>query len=275
MYFTPSIFPGDFSRDDIDGILNHVYNADSLISTNFVTYYNPTPGKKNPLFNCEPVKASNGIIFPLTSYDLDPSYSFVGTSRIDMYSSYNVGYVKNSENGLGTSIELTDGTWNDTLVDVSILGDQKQYRYFHTNKEMTIEIPLRNLYSTSYRIKAVIVPNRAHPDNVWLDKDYKEVLQDTKFRAELWSQGKRIETTGTSDKQLIHVSDDSAKVYTIFESAEIPQCFVGLPNSITDCYPILKIICHAGKQKQPAGVSGRKGIGIAKIIVEPVRPKDE
>lgn len=275
MYFTPSIFPGDFSRDDIDGILNHVYNADSLISTNFVTYYNPTPGKKNPFFNCEPVKASNGIIFPLTSYDLDPSYSFVGTSRIDMYSSYNVGYVKNSENGLGTPIELTDGTWNDSLVDVSILGDQKQYRYFHTNKEMTIEIPLRYLYSTSYRIKAIIVPNRAHPDNVWLDKDYNEVLQDTKFRAELWSQGKRIETTGTSDKQLIHVSDDSAKVYTIFESAEIPQCFVGLPNSITDCYPILKIICHAGKQKQPAGVSGRKGIGIAKIIVEPVRPKDE
>lgn len=271
MYFSPSIFSQEFSRDDFDGIVNYVYNADSLISTNNVTYYNPTPGQKNPMFaGAEPVKASNGIIFPLMSYEIDPNYTFVSRQTVNVYSPYSIGNVANSSNDNGVTYDLDAVSYRDTVVDISAMGENKMFRYFQTSRSMTISIPLPNLYSTKYRIRIQIVPNRVLFDHMWQDNDGNEVLQESVFSAELRDDNnKKIADTG---RDLIQVSDDSVKNYTLWEEVEIPHCYVDLPSNVTKSYPVLNISYRFSDQGQrKKGANGPVGISISKIFIDPVR----
>lgn len=271
MYFSPSIFSQEFSRDDFDGIVNYVYNADSLISTNNVTYYNPTPGQKNPMFaGAEPVKASNGIIFPLMSYEIDPNYTFVSRQTVNVYSPYSIGNVANSSNDNGVTYDLDAVSYRDTVVDISAMGENKMFRYFQTSRSMTISIPLPYLYSTKYRIRIQIVPNRVLFDHMWQDNDGNEVLQESVFSAELRDDNnKKIADTG---RDLIQVSDDSVKNYTLWEEVEIPNCYVGLPSNVTKSYPVLNISYRFSDQGQrKKGANGPVGISISKIFIDPVR----
>lgn len=271
MYFSPSIFSQEFSRDDFDGIVNYVYNADSLISTNNVTYYNPTPGQKNPMFaGAEPVKASNGIIFPLMSYEIDPNYAFVSRQTVNVYSPYSIGNVANSSNDNGVTYDLDAVSYRDTVVDISAMGENKMFRYFQTSRSMTISIPLPNLYSTKYRIRIQIVPNRVLFDHMWQDNDGNEVLQESVFSAELRDDNnKKIADTG---RDLIQVSDDAVMNYTLWEEVEIPNCYVDLPSNVTKSYPVLNISYRFSDQGQrKKGANGPVGISISKIFIDPVR----
>lgn len=271
MYFSPSIFSQEFSRDDFNGIVNYVNTADSLIATNGVIYYNPTPGEVNPMFaGAEPVKASNGIIYPLLSYNIDPNYTFVGRQTVNVYNSYNIGNVTNSSNETGVTYDLDVVSYRDTVVDVSAMGENKSFRWFQTSRSMTISIPLPNLYSTKYRIRIQIVPNRVVSDHMWQDNDGNEVMQESVFSAELRDDNNRkIADTG---RELIQISDDAVKNYTLWEEVEIPNCYVNLPSSVTKSYPILNISYRFSDQGQrKKGANGPVGISISKIFIDPVR----
>lgn len=276
MYFSPSIFRQEFERDDIDGILNYAYYADSLISTNGVIYYNSTPGAKNPMFgDVEPVIASNGIIFPLPSYTIDPTYSFMQRQQIDMTDYYNVGATSNCANAStrGTVISLVSGTNLNEDVDITPLGDTKQYRYFEAtgSGNFDIYIPIPNLYSGKYSIKLQMVPNRASIDYMWLDDDSgEEVMQNIQFNASLLADNGTDIGSATEE---ITVDDSGVKTYTLWDSIEIPNCYVDLPSGVDSCYPLLRlrISRRLYNSLRPKNVSSFTiGLGIAKVIVEPV-----
>ncbi len=281
MYFSPSIFGQKFERDDIAGIVNYAEHADSLISTNGTIYYNPnaeTKGK-NPLFgNVNYVKASNGIIYPLESYDLDPSYSFMRSQTIDLRNSYNIGSVVNGRNGnYGETFVLTEGQNLNPNVDVSIIEDGT-YRYFQNNGSQVLQvyIPLRNLYSGKYRIRVQLLPNNANVDKAWIDKPATDEepetyeAQNTKLTATLYSDdGEVIANLGKADA--VTIEEDAAKFYTLWESVEFPKCYVNLPSGINNSFPLLMLsVAPANQEAKKA----QHALSIAKIVVEPVHPED-
>ena len=287
MYFSPSIFGQKFDRNDLQGIANYAEHADSLITTNGVVYYNPNAATKgkNPLFsNVDYVKASNGIIYPLASYDLDPSYSFVQRKYVDVTQQYNVGYVKNCGNGsYGERITLTaEGDYANLNpnVDISEVEDGV-YRYFKVNgtQALSVYIPLRGLYSTKYRIRVQLLPNNAYLTDAWIDQPATEdepetyLPQNTKFEAQLFDdEGNAIvDPEGNKKTPLITIEEDAAKYYTLWEEIEIPKCYVGLPSGVNNTFPMLVLSVTPARQEQK---KKQHALSIAKVVVEPVHPVD-
>lgn len=282
MYFSPSIFDKRFERDDIEGILDYAYHADTLRSTNGSYYANPMPkinGKrgKNPLFgDVEPVIASNGIIFPLTTYTLDPAYSFI--SRIVQEIAYEntVGNTQKIDNGnkKGEVFTLIDGDNKSDSVDFSIWTDEtKRYRYFEGNSNAgtaTIEIPLPQVLSGKYMVKLMVMPNRADMNHAWYDPQNpdKEIAQNTKFTATIINdEGATI--VKTSDR--MEVDEDSVKIYTPWpEGVEFPYCYAGLPTGVNS-FPFLRInLPHVNNL--PTGM--RRSFSLIKVILDPIRDEE-
>lgn len=295
MYFSPSIFAGEFNRNQIDKIMEYAEIEDSLISTNGVVYYNPEgkPNKSRLFANADVVNASNGIIYKLNSYDLDPSYSFMTKQESNLSNSYNVGSVKNTLNDKGEMVTLVEGDNLNPNVDIAGLEDNN-YRYFAVKGKSTMEIyiPLRNLYSGEYRIKVQAVPNNADDNKAWKEEipatvedveedetvegedpaepQYRYVDQNTRFRAQLFGDdGVAI----GSQTAAIQVEEDGAKFYTLYESITIPKCYVGLPSGIYNSFPLLKLTV-AVKDQDRGAINKQLGLSIAKVVVEPVHPVD-
>lgn len=265
MYFSPSIFPERYDRTQLDEIKQYALYADSLISTNGVVYHNYAgAGNRNPLFgNVEPVTASNGIIYPLTSYDMDPSYSFMAAQEIDMQYASNIGATILCAGGnQGVYATLTQGNNWDTDIDISMLED-KGYRYFEkSGTTMNVYIPIRNLYSGKYRIRIHLLPNRVDINHKWYDNDGEEIMQETRFQAALYDDHGSLIGEATDD---ITVSDDEVKVYTLWESIEIPKCYVGLPSGIDNSFPMLELTVPRQRNNRYTA-----GLSIYKIYIDPV-----
>lgn len=288
MYFTPSIFGGRFpagsSRDKKAEIADFAMHADSLISTNGLIFYNPNKGGLNPLFgDGNWVEASNGIIFPLTSYQADPANTIMQSQTLDMTSSYNVGdvVVGGTNGSKGSYYYLVDGTnWNKDI-DISML-ETKGYRYFQIDKSvreaLDVYIPLRNLYSGKYRIRIQMLPNRVDVNHMYLveneETHEQEELPDQKttFVATLFDdEGKQI---GSPSADIV-VDDYAVKTYTLFESIEIPKCYYNLPSGVSNCFPLLKLEIPRPKRNndpyRPLWNTQSSGLSITKIFIDPVR----
>ena len=109
----------------------------------------PATGKrgKNPLFgDVEPVKASNGIVFPLTTYSLDPAYSFIARIVQELSYGNTIGDTENIENGSekGEVFTLVAGENKSDWDNYSDWKDQVRYSYLQVtrNKVGMIPIPL-------------------------------------------------------------------------------------------------------------------------------------
>ena len=288
MYFTPSIFHGRFpagsSRDKKAEIADFAMHADSLISTNGLIFYNPNKGGLNPLFgDGNWVEASNGISFPLTSYQADPANTIMQSQTLDMTSSYNVGdvVVGGTNGSKGSYYYLVDGTnWNKDI-DISML-ETKGYRYFQIDKgvreALDVYIPLRNLYSGKYRIRIQMLPNRVDVNHMYLveneETHEQEELPDQKttFVATLFDdEGKQI---GSPSADIV-VDDYAVKTYTLFESIEIPKCYYNLPSGVSNCFPLLKLEIPRPKRNndpyRPLWNTQSSGLSITKIFIDPVR----
>lgn len=277
MFFTVTNFTGDFKRDQTDEIAKYAIHADSLVSTNGKIYYNSNKGGENPLLaGVQYEKASNGIVFPLNQYNYDPSSWLMEDKVIDMMYSSNVGncYAGNSPSK-GDYIYLTEGekgTLNTEVEGVSSL-ETKAYRYFAGSKRaaLTVYIPLPNLFSGKYRIRAMILPNRVNLDNRWIpnggdDKD--EIMQNTKFYAQVFDdEGKPI---GSKSKDII-IDDTKLGIYTLFDEIEIPKCYYKLPSGVNDCYPLLQLNIPNKDEYQPKRNDYAPGLSIVKLYVEPIR----
>ena len=281
MYFSPSIWAQKYNRDQVDAIAQHAMYADSLTTTNHSIYYNPKKGQLNPLFgNGQYVKASNGVIFPVDAYTIDPSYTIMQSSTLNMTSSYNVGdAIIGGSSGKGEYTYLTEGEEgnHEESVDISMLED-KGYRYFGTesvNSSLEVFFPLRDVFSGKYRIRIQLLPNRVDKYHQWF-KEQKdslgntvqvEVAQNTKFCASVYDdEGNQIgKTTGP-----ITVNENKMEIVTLFESIEIPKCYYRLPTGVSDCFPVLKIEIPLNRTYQPDRRKRAPQLSVVKIFIDPV-----
>lgn len=272
MYFSPSIFPVEFERTQTDEIIQYAEHADSLISTNQVIYYNTAgAGNKNPIFgDVEPVIASNGIIYPLTSYNVDPAYSFMTDQEVDMVNYSAVGSTNNCASGSqGTYYNLVEGSNWDESIDISML-ETKGYRYFSASGGLDIYIPVRNLYSGKYRIRIQMVPTRVDTNHKWWetveDSTVEVVEQDVRFYARLYDDlGEQI----GENSEDVNVNDSLVQTYTLWESIDVPKCYVNLPSGVDNSFPILRL--SMPNNYQPQRRKYTYALSIVKIFIDPVR----
>ena len=298
MYFTPSIFPENvnnksLSRSErIESIKKYAEHADSLITTAGKVFYNPNGKKlnpsstdtKNPLFgDATASEASNGIIYPVSSYDVDPSYTIMQRQEIDLLYSDNVAAVYSGQSvGKGEYFYLTEGDNYDAYhpdsvgtIDYSPLGVTKGYRYFTADNksDLQIFIPLKNLLSGKYRILAQILPNRIDKNHriiIKSDDDLTELDQEIQFAAQLKSDNdEEWAATGEAVKKRIHVDDSAIKTYEIFNSVEIKRCYYNLTSDVKNSYPLLKLYINS-KWVKDKDKGAHPALSISRIIVEPV-----
>lgn len=285
MYFSASVMGLDESyepyRDHKDQIAHYVLTADSLNSTNGLTFYNPNKGGQNPYFGDGTYDiCSNGIAFPVSTYDVDPSYTIMQSKPIDLLYDSNVGdFIVGSSQGKGeftyltasnlNTQEMNDSSENAPKFDISSL-ETKGYRYFSVNagvnSALYVYFPLPSLYSGHYKISLQILPNRVDANHIWQDKNGNEIAQETKFDAAVFTdEGEQIGSSVTKT-----VSDDQIEVMTLFDDIEIPKCYYNLPSGISNCYPILQLSINTRKHR-PTWRNYGAALSIAKIFIEPVR----
>ncbi len=297
LYFTPAIFPKDKvdfdgdkviqSSENITKIVDYALTADSLISTNGKTYYNPNKNGISPLFGENPrenmYRASNGIIFPTTTYDLDPAYSFMSRIQIDMANSGSVGAFysgTNKQDGTGSYTYLVEGdNLDSTMVDEVKDMETKAYRYFSVpkNNQLAVQIPISNVFSGKYRIRVELLPNRIDNNHKWTEtvkneegeEVKQEVAQNLKFYAQIFED--ETGSTALAQSEDIEISETQRKVYTLFDSFEFSKCYNSLPSGLNNCYPILKIVIPKDKKYQPQLRNYGAALSIVKIYVDPVR----
>lgn len=260
-FFTTSIFP---ISDQTDSALvnNYALTADSLISTNGTIYYNSNVGGVNPIFNGQrPVKASNGYLYALEDYKVDPAYTWLSSHEESLAYSFNVASVKGSSSSSGELVTLTSENRNDSVVgDV----DDDMYRRFEVNgrSNMQIDIRLDNIYSGKYKISAVMLPNRTCLSYIRYNNG-EEIQENAMFTCQILDDAdNRI----GSQSGTITVNNDSIQTYVLFESVEFPKCYVDLPTGYTS-FPRLRFTMSPANQTRGKSNS----LNISKIIIEPVR----
>lgn len=258
-FFTTSRFSVPNQTDSAQ-VNAYAQTADSLLSTNYTVFYNPNHGGLNPNFNGQsPVKASNGYIYAVDSYNVNPGYTWIQRNEVKMTSDYFVANVGGATSDKGQLITLTEETRCDTIYGNV---EDNMYRRFEKlgNSEMNVYIRLSGLYSGKYKISAEIVPtqiNKSFPagENEHAMFNY-ELLDD---------EGNKIGSTVND----FETKSDSVRTYTLFESIEIPKCYVSLPSDYSNSFVRLRFQMTARHSRANAG--NCKSLNISKIIVEPVR----
>ena len=273
MYFSPGYFKGNFSRSDSAGIVNYVMTADSLRTTNYLYYYNPTPGSVNPMFaGANVIKASNGYILSFDDYTIDPAYSFQSKIQYNLAYSNAVGYTTQVVVTGGSPIVLTEGVNRDTTDHIVGEVEDDTYRFFQASGQMKVFIPLRNVNSGSYRIKAQILPNRINTAVKYYDPDtHVEVVdrENNKFRCSVVSDDVNKTVSGGSNREFV-VNQDSIQTVTLFDKVTFDKCYYGLPTGV-ESFPVLKF------EFTRAMINGMKykdmiiGLSLGKIYLEPIR----
>lgn len=262
MFFTPSIFSGVNTADSAQ-IINYVLHADSLKTTTNTTFYNANLGGVNPLFaGINPVKASNGYVFPLDTYRVDPAYSFIGrseTQAIHMTCS-TTGCITQG----GQNIILNYDNLNPE-VQGELADDRYGYYAVSGNSKLTIRFRLPNMMSARYKISIQMAPNRINKNHIRLDQNGDTIVEAPKFDAQLL--GDDLKTlSGTKAVKNIVVDQDKVSTIVLYEDVFFPKNYVGLPSGYNS-FPMLEVSMSLAQQK-----SGNcKALSIGKIIIEPVR----
>ncbi len=266
-FFTSSRFPIDLQTDSAQ-VVNYALHADSLISTNGTIYFNSNIGGENPIFGGQkPIRASNGYIFAVDDYAVDPAYSFI--SKNDFALTFGNYYVVNAKGTIGT--EST--SWSEQILlssdnrNPEVKGEIEDdvYRRFEVNgrSNMTIDIRLPGILSGKYKISVVMLPNRVNLGKIRYDKNGNEIDEKTMFTCQLRDDadqpiGKASET--------ITVDADTIQSYVLFEEIEFPKCYVGLPDGY-DSFPRLRFTMSPANQTR----GNSNSLNIGRIIIEPVR----
>lgn len=273
MFISPGYFDQEYSRNDSAGIVNYVFNADSVRTTNGFYLYNPTPGKPNPMLQgIKPEKASNGYILPMNEYTIDPSYLYQTKLEYNLWSSDNVGYNQNSVVQGGTLVTLTEGVNRDSTSDhiVGDLGTDNMYRFFQASGQMKLYIPLRNVMSGSYRIKMVLLPNRINTAYKLFDSDGNELVDrdHNVFRASVHSDQFTTVVSGGKNTD-IKVNQDSIQTVTLFDKVTFDKCYYNLPSGL-ESFPVLVCEFTRAQIKAMTYKDMVVGLSIAKVILEPI-----
>lgn len=262
MFFTPSVFTGVDVSDSAQ-VVNYAITADSLISTGGEVFYNANYPGISPLFEgITPIKASNGYVFPLDTYRVDPAYSFVTRDENDAY------FLCCSTSGCVDKGGLYTYLNADKLnpeVEGSFSEDYYTYFGVQGNSKLTLRFRLRNIYSSRYKISVQMAPNRINKERIRLDEKGDTIVESPVFDAQLLGDDLRA-IAGVSSAKNVEVDQNGVKTIVLFEDVAFPKCYVGLPDGYTS-FPILEISMTLAQQRK----GNCKALSIGKIIVEPVR----
>ena len=265
-FFSTSQFPVANQTDSAQ-VNHYATHADSIKSTSNVTYYNSNPGGVNPIFNGQsPYKASNGQIYGVNSYNVNPAYSFVSKNEIKLQYGFFIATTQNDLTALttrqGTLVELTPANRNE---NVKGSVENNMYRRFEaSNGNMTVDIILNDIYSTKYKISAIMLPNRTNIANIQYDRTTgQEIEETTTFDCDIIDD---VTNRSIGSARNITISNDSIQSYVLFDSFEFPKCYVNLPAGYVS-FPRLRFTLS--RRNQTRGKT--KSLNISKVILEPVR----
>lgn len=274
MFFNPTEFTG-VDKTDSAAVIDYALYEDSVISTNGCIFYNKEgKGNRNPIFGgVSPVKASNGYIFPVNTYDVDPAYSFITKRELDMFEGglyYNLASVTGATTERGQTVTLTTDNRSE---DVEGEIEDSKYAYFAVNgrNALRINIKLRSILSGHYRIKAIMVPNRICKDNIQYDNKGVEVIENPTFDVEILDDkknviNKKVTVPFERDGETVEVKQDAVSEIVLWDDFEFPYAYWQLPDG-AESFPILRISMSYAQQTR-----GKcKALSIHKIILEPVR----
>lgn len=278
-YVSPAVMGGNVDRTDKEGIKAYCETADSLIFTSGTILYNKNSAKNNPAYVDEinginpaftngdgvladAIEASNGIIYAVDSYQIDPAYSFI----------------KREETGYQTAklttcafenINITSEYRND-----SILGDWKidNIRRFKCTafNAYSVEFRLPALPSGKYKIKAIMVPTAAHKmlEEQLVQSNGTPYVEQIKFTASV------LDDTSDAGKSLaktskIEIPSDCVSEVVLFEEFNLEYSYKDLPVEL-ETFPRLKFEVaklDVGTKAKPKC----EALNFFKIIVEPCR----
>ena len=306
MFFAPYRMKNIDAKDSAQ--LNHyVQHADSLISTYGVTFYNSAAKKGalnaslNPALNgVQPYRASNGYIYRLPRYDLDPSFAWV--KEIKEYAIYNSFKVLSHKNfrTAGTFIHLEEGNYNnyrpkldeknDTVKNekgeiemTGIKGDiyNKSYVRFEIDNERSeseLHWRLPQVFSTKYEVEMVMLPSKVDLD--FPNANDERVYFTASVQDDEGNTINFIDENGKQVKEIVIDQDvknadgtpqfDQSKVNYIKlgKYIEFPKAYIGLPSNV-DSFPRL-IIKMKGKGRREASIRCR-ALNFIAINLKPYR----
>lgn len=276
-YFSPNRNCVMLEENTDEQILDRMTKADSLFSTNGTLYYNKAKGQVNPIFNGQtPERASNGFIYKVDNYNIEPEYVWMKREEMDATNTYNMAQPAAAKSHCttqnGETLTLTADNRDSVVVDNYKVGRYQRFERSGKN-EMTVDYRLRNLLSGAYTIKAIMLPSRVDY-NVYPDSTeeksvfYCQVLDDRGTPIPI-----TIGNNGTSNANKartpdITVDQNEVKMYTLIEKIEIPYCYYDLPSGVNSFCRLRFTSDYDKKLKD--GVNGT-GLNIYKIIIEPYR----
>ena len=255
MFVNPSTFDG-INTSDSAAVISHALSADSLIATNYVIYYNPTPGQQNPMFNpAEPTRASNGYIFPLEHFKTDPRYVWMTETEFSPSGSYMFG--QNLANY--STITLTDANRN---TEIEGAEDVDYIVRFEKSGSMSLYFGMpSNLLSGEYKISAVMAPSA-----ILLNYAESEEAQDEEIEFDATIETDYNQTMGQRVTGLT-VSPEKVDTVVLWENFKFERAYYGLPEEVSS-FPVLRLSLSPRYRNCNA-------LNIIQFIIEPARPNED
>lgn len=255
MFVNPSTFDG-IDTSDSAAVISHALSADSLIATNYVIYYNPTPGQQNPIFNpAVPTRASNGYIFPLEHFKTDPRYVWMTETEFSPSGSYMFG--QNCANY--STITLTDANRN---TEIEGAEDVDYIVRFEKSGSMSLYFRMpSNLLSGEYKISAVMAPSA-----ILLNYAESEEAQDEEIEFDATIETDNNQTMGQRVTGLT-VSPEKVDTVVLWENFKFERAYYGLPEEVSS-FPVLRLSLSPRYRNCNA-------LNIIQFIIEPARPNED
>ena len=310
MFFAPYYMRNIDAKDSAQ-LNNYVQHADSLISTAGTVFYNAAAdgsGKNstlNPIFaGLTPYRASNGYIYRLTKYDLDPAYAWVKKveylmSRSGFYTILNTNNVR-SASGKGTFVALNESNYNEyraktdeegkevtdaegNVVMTGVNGDISTNSYVrfqidNIQSEMVVNLRLPQVFSTRYEVELVMVPSKT--DLNFGDVDDERVIFTAKVVDDEGKELEFIDEDGNATKSItIDQEEKDAKGNPQFDQSKVntiklgkyidfPKCYAGLPSGI-DSFP--RLVLTMPKKKRSDKKIRCSALNIVSLVLKPYR----
>ena len=310
MFFAPYYMRNIDAKDSAQ-LNNYVQHADSLISTAGTVFYNVAAdgsGKNstlNPIFaGLTPYRASNGYIYRLTKYDLDPAYAWVKKveyfmSRSGFYTILNTNNVR-SASGKGTFVALNESNYNEyraktdeegkevtdaegNVVMTGVKGDISTNSYVrfqidNIQSEMVVNLRLPQVFSTRYEVELVMVPSKT--DLNFGDVDDERVIFTAKVVDDEGKELEFVDEDGNATKSItIDQEEKDAKGNPQFDQSKVntiklgkyidfPKCYAGLPSGI-DSFP--RLVLTMPKKKRSDKKIRCSALNIVSLVLKPYR----
>ena len=310
MFFAPYYMRNIDSKDSAQ-LNTYVQHADSLISTARTVFYNAAAdgtsknSTLNPVFaGLKPYRASNGYIYRLSKYDLDPAYAWVKKleylmGRSGFFTILNTNNVR-SASGKGTFVALNESNYNEyraktdeegkeitdaegNVVMTGVKGDIPTSSYVrfqidNIQSEMVVNFRLPQVFSTRYEVELVMVPSKT--DLNFGDVEDERVIFTAKVVDDEGKELEFIDENGKATKSITIDQEekdakgnpqfDQSKVNTIKlgKYIEFPKCYAGLPSGI-DSFP--RLVLTMPKKKRSDNKIRCSALNIVSLVLKPYR----